>query len=185
MVGGALMDAMALAFDLPEGHFRPLTDRSFWCCRVIGYPPLQQAEEKTSVGDSVGEHTDYGCWTILAQDDTPGALEVKLADGSWAKAEPLPGAFVVNLGDMLSVWTRRRFAATAHRVRQTRGRYRTSVAFFYEPNYDAIIRPLPGSSGPAVTASGGAASFVAAGGQMSAGASGTGSGQSTALLERA
>jgi len=36
-VGGALMDAMALAFDLPEGHFRPLTDRSFWCCRVIGY----------------------------------------------------------------------------------------------------------------------------------------------------
>jgi len=50
---------------------------------------------------------------------------------------------VVNLGDMLSVWTRRRFAATPHRVRQTRAdRYRTSVAYFFEPNFDAIIHPL-------------------------------------------
>jgi len=141
-VGCALMEAMAEVFDLPADHFRPLTDRSFWCARAIGYPPLPEAEARVDVGVSCGEHTDYGCWTILSQDDTPDALEVQGSDGTWSKVNPVPGAFVVNLGDMLSVWTKGRFAATPHRVRQTRGTYRTSVAFFYEPNYDAIIRPL-------------------------------------------
>mmetsp|Transcript_181337 Transcript_181337/g.575491 ORF Transcript_181337/g.575491 Transcript_181337/m.575491 type:complete len:117 (-) Transcript_181337:95-445(-) len=66
-----------------------------------------------------------------------------MSDGTWTTVEPVPGAFVVNLGDMLSVWTQRRFAATPHRVRQTRrDRYRTSVAFFFEPNFDAVIHPL-------------------------------------------
>lgn len=127
VVGNALMDAMALGLGFPERHFEHLTDRSFWCARVLGYPPLCDAAGQGEVGDSVGEHTDYGCWTILCQDDTPGALQVRQADGHWANAEPIPGAFVVNLGDMLSVWTRGRFAATPHRVRQTQtGRYAAS-----------------------------------------------------------
>jgi len=146
LAGQALMEAMALAFGLPPQHFKSLTDRSFWCARVIGYPPLGEAAAAGSegeIGDSVGEHTDYGCWTILSPDDTPGALQVRGLDGSWMTAEPMDNAFVVNLGDMLSVWTQGRFTATPHRVRHTQpGRYRTSIAFFYEPNYDAVINPL-------------------------------------------
>merc|ERR1712194_670800 len=115
---------------------------------MIGYPPLQEAassRDADDVGISCGAHTDYGCWTILAQDDTPGALEVERLDGTWSTVDPLPGAFVINLGDMLSVWTGGRYAATPHRVRHTqRERYRTSVAYFFEPNFDAVITPLPG-----------------------------------------
>ena len=66
--------------------------------RVIGYPALQREQ----LNLSCGEHTDYGCWTILAQDETPDALEVQLPTGQWEKVQPRPGAFVVNLGDMLS-----------------------------------------------------------------------------------
>eukprot|EP00435_Cladocopium_sp_Y103_P062260 s92_g23.t2 len=180
-VGNALMRAMAVGLGLPEHFFDSVTDRSFWCVRVIGYPALHRDQ----LNLSCGEHTDYGCWTILAQDQTPDALEVQLPGGHWEKVQPRPGAFVVNLGDMLSVWTRGRYVATRHRVRQTAGDYRTellppcplgvlnfhmvllwlwlqeyhgcdalgfflsglepartSIAFFYEPNFDAVIRPL-------------------------------------------
>jgi len=142
-VGRALMQAMGDAFGLRPGFFDSLTDRSYWCARIIGYPPLQDAPSGGNVGLSCGEHTDYGCWTLLAQDSTAGALEVQGANSqSWVTVEPVEGAFVVNLGDMLSVWTQRRFVATPHRVRQTRrDRYRTSIAFFFEPNFDAVIDP--------------------------------------------
>eukprot|EP00439_Symbiodinium_sp_Y106_P087182 s419_g41.t1 len=87
-VGDGLMDAMAVAFGMSPAHFRVLTDRSFWCARVIGYPALSEGKE----------------------DDTPDALEVRFADGTWGKVQPRPGAFVINLGDMLSVWTKGRYA---------------------------------------------------------------------------
>ena len=45
-----------------------------------------------------------GSCTDRSQDETPDALEVQLPDGNWAKVQPRPGAFVVNLGDMLSAW---------------------------------------------------------------------------------
>ncbi|CAK0789638.1 unnamed protein product, partial [Prorocentrum cordatum] len=141
VLGQALMDATAQAFGLPPDHLAPLVDRSFWVARIIGYPPLG-GREADGV-ESCGEHTDYGWWTLLSQDETPGALEVRTAAGDWTTVEPLPGAFVVNLGDMLHVWSGRRFKATPHRVRQTQvGCYRTSVAFFFEPNFDAVIRPV-------------------------------------------
>eukprot|EP00930_Biecheleria_cincta_P049608 TRINITY_DN34809_c0_g1_i1.p1 TRINITY_DN34809_c0_g1~~TRINITY_DN34809_c0_g1_i1.p1 ORF type:complete len:360 (-),score=44.78 TRINITY_DN34809_c0_g1_i1:411-1490(-) len=144
-IGDALMEAMCVALSLPESYFRGTTDKSFWNTRVIGYPALPAGHP----GLSVGEHTDYGCWTILSQDDTPGALEVRQADGTWGKAEPRAGRFVINLGDMLSVWTKGRYVATPHRVRQTRGNFRTSIAFFHEPNFDALICPLDIDDGPA------------------------------------
>ena len=50
---------------MSPAHFRVLTDHSFWCARVIGYPALSEGKE---VGLSCGEHSDYGCWTILSQD---------------------------------------------------------------------------------------------------------------------
>eukprot|EP00927_Polykrikos_kofoidii_P072972 TRINITY_DN69058_c0_g1_i1.p1 TRINITY_DN69058_c0_g1~~TRINITY_DN69058_c0_g1_i1.p1 ORF type:complete len:403 (-),score=33.25 TRINITY_DN69058_c0_g1_i1:33-1241(-) len=139
VLGRALMEATALTFGLPAGHFGPSVDKSFWVARVLGYPPLSAASE----GISCGEHTDYGWWTLLSQDDTPGALEARTAGGEWTTVEPMTGAFVVNLGDMLHIWSGRRFAATPHRVRQTQqDRFRTSVTYFYEPNFDAVIRPL-------------------------------------------
>mmetsp|Transcript_51811 Transcript_51811/g.93301 ORF Transcript_51811/g.93301 Transcript_51811/m.93301 type:complete len:424 (-) Transcript_51811:13-1284(-) len=150
-IGTALMEAMTDALQLPTGSLQPLTARSFWNARIIGYPPLPDPHlvAEIELGLSCGEHTDYGCWTILSQDETPGALEAQRADGSWAKVEPMPGAFVVNLGDMLSVWTGGRYAATPHQVRQTvQGRFRTSVAYFHEPNFDATISCLPVAAPP-------------------------------------
>lgn len=142
LVGDALMDALELALDLPPRHFAQLMNNSFWCARILGYPPLSP-EQALQGEHGVGEHTDYGCWTLLAQDETPDALETRAADGAWIKVPPIKDALVVNLGDMLSVWTGGELAATPHRVRHTvQGRYRTSIAYFHEPNFDAVIQPL-------------------------------------------
>jgi isopenicillin N synthase-like dioxygenase len=114
-VGKSLVRAMGVALDLPSPTpdadesaedsdiFVRKTDHSFWVMRLIGYPKLDVplGEEASETEFSCGEHTDYGCVTLLLADPTPGALQVLLKDGkTWLNADPVSGAFVVNIGDM-------------------------------------------------------------------------------------
>jgi isopenicillin N synthase-like dioxygenase len=85
---------------------------------------------------------DYGCVTLLLADETKGALQVRMKNGEWINADPIPGAFVVNIGDMVERWTNGEWKSTLHRVIHRGSDYRVSVPFFFEPNFDAIIRPL-------------------------------------------
>ena len=89
-----------------------------------------------------GEHTDYGVLTILMQDDV-GGLEIRGEDGKWIPAPPIPGTFVINLGDMLEVWTSGSYKATMHQVRKSKsGRDRFSVAYFFGPQLESVVSPL-------------------------------------------
>ncbi|EOA91875.1 hypothetical protein ACJQWK_03066 [Exserohilum turcicum] len=134
---------------------------SFWVMRMIGYPPLSSPPPSSSSSNksnnndgttnpdtedisqfSCGAHTDYGCVTLLLTDPTPGSLQVQLKNGSWLNADPLPGAFVVNIGDMIERWTNGLWKSTLHRVIHRGTRYRVSVPFFYEPAFEAVVRPL-------------------------------------------
>jgi len=91
----------------------------------------------------VGEHSDYGLLTILWQDDV-GGLEVKTRDG-WVKAPPVPGSFVCNIGDMLDRMTGGLYRSTPHRVAlNTSGRDRLSMPFFFDPHFEARVRPIEG-----------------------------------------
>jgi isopenicillin N synthase-like dioxygenase len=98
-----------------------------------------------AAGDQgVGSHADYGFVTLLLQDDI-GGLEV-LPPGAteWAPVEPIPGALVVNLGEMLEVATEGYLVATIHRVQAPPpGVDRYSVPFFWSPRLDAVIDPVP------------------------------------------
>jgi isopenicillin N synthase-like dioxygenase len=85
---------------------------------------------------------DYGCVTLLLADSTRGALQVLSKSGEWIDADPIEGAFVVNIGDMMERWTNGLWKSTLHRVIHKGSNYRVSVPFFFEPNYDAIIKPL-------------------------------------------
>ena len=89
-----------------------------------------------------GAHTDYGMWTLLKTDRVPG-LQIQSLDGKWVDVPYLEGAFIVNLGDMLQFWTRGLLRSTIHRVVNYEGRERYSIPFFYEPNYDTVIKTLP------------------------------------------
>ncbi|KAF2116211.1 hypothetical protein BDV96DRAFT_573567 [Lophiotrema nucula] len=157
-VGEALVRAMGVALNLgpptpnadqtteDEEIFVRNTDHSFWVMRMIGYPKLDTplAEDTSDITEfSCGEHTDYGCVTLLLADPTPGALQVLLKDGStWLNADPIPGAFVVNIGDMIERWTNGIWKSNRHRVIHRGNGYRVSVPFFYEPNFNAMVKPL-------------------------------------------
>ncbi|KAI9746811.1 MAG: hypothetical protein M1835_002393 [Candelina submexicana] len=143
-LGEAVVMGMGWALLGEEGQdvFVKETRESFWVMRLIGYPPLP-----ADVGDndgrvSCGEHSDYGCVTLLLADDTKGALQVQAKDGSWIEADPVPGAFVVNIGDMMERWTNGLWKSTRHRVVHKGGGYRVSVPFFFEPDFEALVEPL-------------------------------------------
>ena len=79
--------------------------------RLIHYPYNPTAGEAFGIGS----HTDYECLTLLSS--TAPGLEVLNSAGRWIDAPPLPGALVVNIGDMMEIWTNGEFVATSHRVR--------------------------------------------------------------------
>ncbi len=134
-----LMATFAVSLDLPEGYFRPMLDQAMGALRLLRYPPQDGSVTARTLG--CGAHTDYGCLTILAQ-DANGGLQVQNAAGDWVAAPPVPGAFVINLGDQMARWTNGVFAATPHRVINLSGRERYSIPFFFEPNFHAVISCL-------------------------------------------
>jgi isopenicillin N synthase-like dioxygenase len=90
----------------------------------------------------VGHHTDAGAFTFVCQDGIDG-LQIERA-GHWHTVEALPGALVVNLADMLQVWSNDRLRSPLHRVIASAEGERFSAPFFFNPAYDTLCAPLAG-----------------------------------------
>jgi isopenicillin N synthase-like dioxygenase len=134
-----IMRGVALSLGLEPGYFRDTyTARPTLLFRIFHYPPSRPGEAAWGVG----EHTDYGLLTLLAQDEV-GGLEIKTPHG-WIAAPPIPGTLVCNIGDMLDRLTGGTYRSTPHRVRNVSGVERYSFPFFFDPALDAQIVPLPG-----------------------------------------
>jgi isopenicillin N synthase-like dioxygenase len=108
---------------------------------MMYYPSQEGPLNPSRMG--VGAHTDHESFTILAQDDVVQALQVRNRRGQWIDAPPLPGTFVVNIGDQMARWTNGAFASTLHRVYNASGRARYSIPTFVGANADAVIQALP------------------------------------------
>ena len=113
--------------------------------RLLHYPPQPHQAPDDLFGSA--PHMDFGCLTLLAQDDV-GGLQVQTPAGNWVEAAPLDGALVVNLGDMLHRLSNGRLRSTPHRVINAPGRERYSVPFFFDPHVSTTIAPLPGTGKP-------------------------------------
>ena len=113
--------------------------------RLLHYPPIS----KNSPSDLYGSapHTDFGCLTILAQDEI-GGLQVQTREGEWIDVPKLEGSFVVNVGDMLSRYTNGLLRSTPHRVINKSGKERLSCPFFFDPHTNAVVQPLKGTGKP-------------------------------------
>jgi len=142
-VGHRLMEVVALSLGLDSHYFHERYTRDpLVLFRIFHYPPVtgDVPSDRSADAWGVGEHTDYGLLTILAQDPV-GGLEVRTRDG-WVDAAPLPGAFVCNLGDMLERMTGGFYCSTPHRVRSESQHGRLSFPFFFDPAFDAAIQPI-------------------------------------------
>ncbi len=142
----AVMRGIALGLGLPADWFEEhLTRDPTILFRIFHYPPSDGDATNDEWG--VGEHTDYGLLTLLAQ-DALGGLQVRAVDGEWIDVEPVPGVIVCNLGDMLERLTGGRYRSTPHRVRNTSGESRLSFPYFFDPSWDATVPTLPLDTSP-------------------------------------
>jgi isopenicillin N synthase-like dioxygenase len=149
VVADTVMRAIALGLALRADWFeRHLTQDPTILFRIFHYPPDDSSTLDTTWG--VGEHTDYGLLTLLAQDGHRG-LEVRGLDGDWIEVDPTPEVIVCNLGDMLERLTAGRYRSTPHRVRNTSGARRLSFPYFFDPSWDATVPTLPLADSPPAT----------------------------------
>lgn len=145
-LGFHLVDIFARALDQPDGWFRPFVDRSISVMRANNYQ--RRAGDPAPVEGQLrmGAHSDYGTATILLADPVPG-LQIRDEAGEFHDVLPPADGFLVNLGDLLAEWTNDRWRATVHRVvpppADTPGDFRRrSIAWFQQPNHDAVIEVL-------------------------------------------
>src|SRR5208337_5055335 len=113
--------------------------------RALNYPNQELPPEAGQM--RAGAHSDYGSLTIVRQEEAPGGLEVLNEDGEWVGVEAVPGALVVNIGDLMMQWTNDLWKSTMHRVvnpprDKALGSRRISLVFFHQPNYDAMVSCL-------------------------------------------
>jgi isopenicillin N synthase-like dioxygenase len=116
-----------------DRHFRP-AHTSF--LRLNYYPRCPAPQQH----QGVHAHTDSGALTLLLQ-DLPG-LEV-VHGGGWVMVPPRANALVVNIGDILQVWSNDRYVAPMHRAFVHAEVDRFSVPFFFNPAYSTDYAPLP------------------------------------------
>eukprot|EP00428_Durinskia_dybowskii_P036864 CAMPEP_0170280322 /NCGR_PEP_ID=MMETSP0116_2-20130129/40172_1 /TAXON_ID=400756 /ORGANISM="Durinskia baltica, Strain CSIRO CS-38" /LENGTH=370 /DNA_ID=CAMNT_0010531647 /DNA_START=15 /DNA_END=1124 /DNA_ORIENTATION=+ len=169
----SILRLTACSLDLPldffeQNHFSKDADGRLRCSeqcalRLAFYPRLFEGEEPLQGQLRYGEHTDYTGFTLLWQERswastaksglTPpqGGLQVRLPDGAWIDCPPVPGAFVVNAGDLIQVWTNDVFLSNTHRVLMPPPgdtSDRISLVFFTGPKKDTVIEALPTCCSP-------------------------------------
>lgn len=137
VLGQKLVGAISISLGMPVDSLDRYFDDPTTFLRLLHYPP--QPAEKNLFGSA--PHTDYGFITLLAQDDV-GGLEVMNKRGDWVAAPPVPGAFVMNVGDILARWSNDLFVSTPHRVVNRSGHERYSQPFFFDPSMDEAIEVL-------------------------------------------
>ena len=136
-----LMRLLSLSLDLSEDYFDNPMQTPMLETRILHYPPKPADAPATQLG--AGAHTDWGMLTLLLQDDV-GGLEVAGPDGGWIPAPPIPGTFVVNMGDMVPIMTNGLYKSNSHRVKSnTSGRDRYSAPTFVDPDYETRIECVP------------------------------------------
>ena len=140
-VGDHVFRGLALGLGEAPDYFDKVTTKPPSQLRLIHYPVDETAASRPGIGD----HTDYEAFTLL-RSTSPG-LEVLTGGGVWIDAPPLPDAFVVNIGDMLELWTNGEYVATTHRVRAVE-QERWSFPLFFSLDYDTLVVPMERFAAP-------------------------------------
>jgi isopenicillin N synthase-like dioxygenase len=147
-IGALILSRIAVWLGLAPEWFVDAISGGNSILRLLHYPPLPGA---TGGAIRAGAHEDINLITLLLGAEEAG-LELLTREGQWISAAPppgaLPGALVVNIGDMLQRLTNHVLPSTTHRVRNPEGartaHSRYSMPFFLHPRSDFVIATLPG-----------------------------------------
>lgn len=150
-LGHRLLRVFARALEVPDDFFQPYFDEHAFVFRTQHY--FHQDAEPADGQLRGGAHCDYGAMAILAADDAPGGLQVLSRRQEWIDVVPERGSLVVNIGDLMKIWTNDRWISNLHRVVNPprvpgRDNSRQSLTLFVNANYDALIVCIPTCQGP-------------------------------------
>lgn len=135
-----IVRGFARALDLPHDFFDAAHAPPFFNMRASYYPPASDVLKRDKW--SCGPHTDYMSMTMLWQDEV-GGLEVMNLAGQWIEAPPVPETMVLNIADMMSIWTNDLFTSNPHRVANRTDKHRISLAHFMGPGSTTMVECLP------------------------------------------
>lgn len=137
--GADLMRAVAVSLDLDADFFVARYRKPLQRTQIVYYPPQPADLGEDQFG--VAPHSDFGCITLLWQDSNGGLEVLERSTRRWIPAPPIEGTLVINVADLLARWTNDRYASTPHRVINSSGRERLSIATFHDPDYKAMVDP--------------------------------------------
>ncbi|CZR58754.1 related to isopenicillin N synthase and related dioxygenases [Phialocephala subalpina] len=120
----------------------------YWCAmrrpyRQFTLHPLPPTRTTSPLDRGIGAHRDFGCITLLIQDSVRGLQVFDTTTNSWVDVKPVPGAYVMNLGNLTMKWTNGRYMSNLYRVMNFSKRDRYSIPFFFSgnPNYGFDVLP--------------------------------------------
>ncbi|KAF0921971.1 hypothetical protein E2562_020657 [Oryza meyeriana var. granulata] len=126
--------SLGLKPDRLHGFFKAQTT----FIRLNHYPPCPSPD----LALGVGRHKDAGALTVLYQDDVGGLDVRRRSDGEWVRVRPVPDSFIVNVGDIIQVWSNDRYESAEHRVSVNVEKERFSIPFFFNPASYTMVEPL-------------------------------------------
>ena len=145
-----LMHGVAESLGLAEEYFDAAHEPHSGAVMLLHYPPITQPLLPGQLRS--GAHTDFGTMTLLFHHGSAEGLEIQRPDGTWLHAPSIPGAAIVNVGDLLTRWTNGQLRSVLHRVVAPEGeaaqRSRYSTTLFYEPRHEVVISCLEPCHGP-------------------------------------
>jgi isopenicillin N synthase-like dioxygenase len=142
-----LLEAFCIGLNLSARYMHDDFEANHTGFLRLNYYPVDdplagtRIEHQPTADLGVHHHTDAGALTVLMQDDV-GGLQV-YRDGYWHDVPSIPGAMVINTGDMMQVWSNDVYQAAIHRVLAMDTKNRYSLPFFFNPAAASKVSPLP------------------------------------------
>jgi isopenicillin N synthase-like dioxygenase len=142
----ALLELCATALGLDGHFFAPATTGPSWSFQLNWYPSRRSTGEPAAGQYRIGPHTDFGTLTLLDRQPGSGGLQIDIDGEGWVDAPHVPGALIVNTGDLLARWTGERWQSNRHRVLapsvSAPEEELMSLVYFYEADPAALVEPL-------------------------------------------
>ncbi|XP_045833023.1 jasmonate-induced oxygenase 2-like isoform X1 [Trifolium pratense] len=138
-VGFKLLELIALSLGVEAKRFEEFfikNQTSF--LRLNHYPPCPYPH----LALGVGPHKDSGVLTILAQDEVGGLQVKRKTDQQWILVKPTPDAYIINVGDIIQIWSNDAYESVEHRAMVNTEKGRFSIPFFFNPGHDTEVKPL-------------------------------------------
>jgi isopenicillin N synthase-like dioxygenase len=146
LLADAMLEICSLALKQDVDFFAKATKNPSWSFQINWYPSVRAIGQAAEGQYRIGPHTDFGTLTLLDRQPGDGGLQIDIDGEGWVDAPYIPGALVVNTGDLLARWTGERWKSNRHRVlpppKNSPEEELMSLVYFFEADPEAIVQPL-------------------------------------------